>query len=326
MTLNVCDLPVVLTSLIFSTPAGNQSRKSLREWVVPPDPSTNHNIACDLHHGESAQWFFQGSMFGEWKLTGSLLWIYGKRMYFSKFHRSSLITGRVLSGLGEDHHLVRHHSPGTLRLDELSLPYSSSIIQNIVTLSEAGLASMAYFYFDFRDLDKQHIRNLLPSLLIQLSAQSEPRRDILSQLYLAHDNGEKTPRVGVMIQCLRDMLAISDQQPIYIILDALDECPNSSGIPSPREQVVSLVKDLVDLRLPYFHLCVTSRPEFDIRATLGPLALHSVSLHEESGQKKDIVDYVNSVVFSDSETMMKKWREQDKKMVVESLSEKADGM
>ena len=185
---------------------------------------------------------------------------------------------------------------------------------------------MAYFYFDFRDLDKQHIRNLLPSLLIQLSAQSEPRRDILSRLYLAHGSGEKKPRVGVMIQCLRDMLTISDQQPIYIILDALDECPNSSGIPSPRDQVLSLVKDLINLCLPHLHLCVTSRPEFDIRATLGPLALHSVSLHDQSGQKKDIVDYVNSVVFSDCETMMKKWREQDKKMVVESLSERADGM
>ncbi|KAN0140110.1 hypothetical protein V8E53_002006 [Lactarius tabidus] len=267
----------------------NQSRKSLREWVVPPNPSTNHNIACDLHHGETAQWFFQGSMFGEWKLTGSLLWVYGK--------------------------------PGSGKT-----VLCSSIIQNIVAQKEAGLASIAYFYFDFRDLDKQHIRNLLPSLLIQLSAHSDPCRDILSRLYLEHDNGEQKPRVGVMIQCLRDMLTISDKRPSYIILDALDECPNSSGIPSPREHVLSLVKGLVDLHLPHLHLCVTSRPEFDIRATLAPLALHSVSLHEESGQKKAIVDYVNSVVFSDSETMMKKWREQDKKMVVESLSEKADGI
>jgi hypothetical protein len=185
---------------------------------------------------------------------------------------------------------------------------------------------MAYFYFDFRDLDKQHIQNLLPSLLIQLSAQSDPRRDILSRLYLAHDNGEKKLRISVMKQCLRDMLTIFDERPIYIILDALDECPNSSGIPSPREQVLALVKELVNLCLPHLHICVTSRPEFDIRATLVPLALHSVSLHEESGQKQDIVDYVNSVVFSDAETMMKRWREEDKKMVVESLSEKADGM
>ncbi len=119
---------------------------------------------------------------------------------------------------------------------------------------------------------------------------------------------------------------VLDQRPTYIILDALDECPNSSGIPSPREQVLALVKELVDLRLPNLHLCVTSRPEVDIRATLGPLALHRVSLHEESGQKKDIIDYVNSVVYSDADTMMKKWREDEKKSVVETLSEKADGM
>jgi hypothetical protein len=121
------------------------------------------------------------------------------------------------------------------------------------------------------------------------------------------------------------MLTIPDQPPIYVILDALDECPNSYGIPSPPGQVLILVKQLMDLQLPHLHICVTSRPEFDIRATLGRLALHSVSLHDESGQKED--NYVKSVVYSDSEeTMMKKWREVDKKMVVESLSEKADGM
>ena len=128
------------------------------------------------------------------------------------------------------------------------------------------------------------------------------------------------------MQCLKDMLTIPNQSPIYIILDALDECPNSFGIPSPREQVLTLVNELMDLRLPRLHICITSRPEFDIRITLDRLALHSVSLHDESGQKKDIIDYVNSVVFSDSETVMKKWRDDDKKMVVESLSEKADGM
>ena len=123
------------------------------------------------------------------------------------------------------------------------------------------------------------------------------------------------------------MLTIPHQPPIYIILDALDECPNSYGVPTPRSQVLTLVKQLMDLRLPHLHVCVTSRPEFDIRATLGWLALRSVSLHEESGQKEDIVDYVKSVVYSDSdETMMKRWREEDKKMVVEALSEKADGM
>ena len=211
--------------------------------------------------------------------------------------------------------------------DQLTLPRSSAIIQDIQTLCKAGLGSIAYFYFDFRDLDKQNRRNILPSLLVQLSTQSSPRCDILHRLYLEHDNGSQKPTEAALTQCLKDMLTIPDQPPIYIILDALDECPNSYGVPSPRWQVLSLVEQLMDLRLPHLHVCVTSRPEFDIRATLGRLALHSVSLHDESGQRDDIVDYVRSVVYADSEeTMMKRWRDADKKMVVETLSEKADGM
>jgi hypothetical protein len=206
------------------------------------------------------------------------------------------------------------------------LPHSSAIIQDVEASCKAGLGSIAYFYFDFRDLDKQNLRNLLPSLLFQLSAQSSPRCDILHRLYVEHDHGTKMPTEAVLTQCLKDMLTIPNQPPIYIILDALDECPNSHGIPSPREQVLSLVTKLIDLQLPHLHICVTSRPEFDIRATLGRLALRSVSLHDESGQREDIIDYVKSVVYSDSETMMKRWRAEDKKMVVESLSEKADGM
>jgi hypothetical protein len=208
------------------------------------------------------------------------------------------------------------------------MQYSSAIIQDVETSCKEGLGSIAYFYFDFRDLDKQDRRNLLSSLLVQLSARSSPRCDILHRLYLDHDRGTKMPTEAVLTQCLKDMLTIPDQSPIYIILDALDECPNSYGIPSPRAQVLILIKQLIDLRLPHLHICVTSRPEFDIRATLGPLALtNSVSLHDESGQKEDIVDYVKSVVYSDSvETMMKRWRDEDKKMVVETLSEKADGM
>ena len=203
---------------------------------------------------------------------------------------------------------------------------SSAIIQDIQTSCKAGLGSIAYFYFDFRDLDKQNCRNLLPSLLVQLAAQSSRRCDVLHGLYLEHQEGTQKPTEAALTQCLKDMLTIPDQPPIYIILDAVDECPNSYGIPSPREQVLTLVEKLMGLRLPHLHICATSRPEFDIRANLGRLALHSVSLHDQSGQKEDIVNYVKSVVYSESETMMKRWRAEDKEMVVKSLSEQADGM
>src|ERR1700747_346063 len=60
---------------------GNQLRENLRRWLSPPDPSTNHNIACNAHHKQAATWFFEGRTYKEWKSTASdsLLWIHGKR-------------------------------------------------------------------------------------------------------------------------------------------------------------------------------------------------------------------------------------------------------
>jgi hypothetical protein len=203
---------------------------------------------------------------------------------------------------------------------------SSSIIQYIETMCKAGQASMSYFYFDFRDINKQNWHNLLHSLLTQFSTRSGPYCDILLRLYSAHDDGARQPSDDLLIQCLKEMLTLPDHPPIYLIIDALDECSNISGIPSPRERVLRLLKELVELRLPNLHICVTSRPEFDIRDFLVPLTSHLVSLHEESGQKEDIVEYVKSVVNSDSENFMRRWRREDKDFVIETLSERADGM
>jgi len=183
---------------------------------------------------------------------------------------------------------------------------------------------MAYFYFDFKDVDKQKLSNLLPSLLIQLSARSNPCCDILSRLYSTHDRGVRKPNDHVMISCLKEILALDADCPTYIIMDAIDECPLSSTVPSPREEVLGLVNELIDLRLPNLHICVTSRPELDIQAILESLAPHPVSLHNQSGQKQDIADYVSSFVHSDRR--MRRWRDEDKDLVIKTLPEKADGM
>jgi len=83
---------------------------------------------------------------------------------------------------------------------------------------------------------------------------------------------------------------------------------------------------LIDLQIPTLRICVTSRPEFDVRDVLEPLTSRRVSLHDQSGQKKDIEDYVRSVVYSDSEMIMRRWRKEDKEFVIKILAERADGM
>ncbi|KAI9443856.1 hypothetical protein H4582DRAFT_1042492 [Lactarius indigo] len=59
-----------------------QLRENLRKWQSPSDPSTNHVIASDRQHEGTAEWFCKGNIFEEWKATGSLLWVHGKRMPF----------------------------------------------------------------------------------------------------------------------------------------------------------------------------------------------------------------------------------------------------
>ena len=188
----------------------------------------------------------------------------------------------------------------------------------------AGLATMAYYYFDFRDVKKQDRYGLLTSLLSQLSAKSGSFSGVLSRLYSNHAGRTGNPTTSALTKCLKDMLDLPSQGPIYIIVDALDECPDLTGTPSAREEVLELVQELVGLKLSNLHLCVASRPEIDIRKTLEPLGPLQISLHDESGQRDDIIEYIKSVVHSDRK--MRSWRHEDKELVIKVLSEKADGM
>ncbi|KAH8978398.1 ankyrin repeat-containing domain protein [Lactarius akahatsu] len=261
--------------------------QKLKRWLSPPDPSTNYNIGLRDLHKETATWFLEGRIFQEWYSMGSLLWIHGK--------------------------------PGSGK----SI-LCSTIIQRLISLCDDGRASVAYFYFDFRDDKKKHLHDLLPSLLVQFAAQSIPCCDIISRVYSTHGKGMQTPSDEVLINCLVNILSTVTQHPIYIIVDALDECLNTSGVRSPRERVLGLMKHLINLHLPNLHICVTSRPEIDIRIRLEPLTSRRVSLHDQTGHREDIAKYINSevgVVANDNT-----WREDDKELVIETLSQKADGM
>ena len=201
---------------------------------------------------------------------------------------------------------------------------SSSIIEDIKSIRLTGLALVAYYYFDFKDTGKQDRRGLLSSLLTQLCTQSHYGYNMLSKLYEAHEKGSQQPKEATLIGCLEDILSFSGYGRVYIIVDAVDESPNNPGIPSPREKVLQLIKDLVDLPHPGIRVCITSRPEVDIRTVIEPLASHTVSLHDEGGQKRDIINYIKFVVRSDAN--MRKWRQEDWQLVIDLLSQKANGM
>ncbi|KAI0274204.1 hypothetical protein BGY98DRAFT_1188657 [Russula aff. rugulosa BPL654] len=248
----------------------HQSREKLRTWLAPPNPSVNHNTAHDTQHDGTANWFIQGPTFDEWKTNGSLLWIRGN------------------PGCGKS-------------------ILCSAIIEKIKDLRKSRSALLAYYYFDFKDATKRDVRGLLTSLLLQLIDDSDPCWDLLSQLHETCRDGSEQPSEAALAQYLNGMLDLPGQIPTYIIIDALDECPNNTGTPSAREKVLDFVEDLVQSKHSNLFICITSRPEQDINTALNPLTPPSrrVSLHEEGGQIEDINNF---------------------DLVIRVLSERAQGM
>ena len=191
-------------------------------------------------------------------------------------------------------------------------------------MRKAGLASLAYFYCDFRDKGKTDLRGLLSSLLNQLCHQSDAYYDVLFKFYSKHTNYLKGPSDMALTECLKDLIYLPGLAPMYLIVDALDECPKTSGSLSPRSKVLKLIEELINLRLPNLRICVTSRPEIDLKDVLDPLIPSSVSLHDEPGQKRDIEDFIKSVIYTDPDNKI--WGEGHKQLVVDDISGKADGM
>ncbi|KAH8981197.1 hypothetical protein EDB86DRAFT_2834971 [Lactarius hatsudake] len=269
-----CDEAFVLDRFYYCGPValkpgtGDRLQREPRSWLTPPDPSPNYNTAREIHQDGTATWFCEGSIFAGWCAKGSLLWIHGK------------------AGSGK-------------------FILMSAIIREIDRMRKAGLALMAYFFFDFRDTKKQHRRDLLFSLLFQLSARSDACHHIFSQFCLDHDEGVQQPSDVALSHCLMDMLKVPAQPPAYITIDVLDESSNISGIPTTREKVLQFLEDLVNLQLPNVHICVSSRPEM----TFGPFSnpwrcsafflIHfyrcsAFRFTTESGKMADISGYIKS--------------------------------
>jgi NACHT domain len=201
---------------------------------------------------------------------------------------------------------------------------SSTIIEHVDSMRKAGLASLAFFYFDFREDQKKELRGLLSSLLVQLCHQSDSYYHILSDFYLEHAKGSRHPSDDALARCLKELLKLPGLPPVYIIVDALDECPSTSAFPSPRSEVLNLLEELIISQIPNLRICVTSRPETDIKDVLNDLIFRSISLHEQSKQKKDIEEYIKSAI--NTHPKNRRWKAEHKELVIDVLTRKADGM
>ena len=58
-----------------------------------------------------------------------------------------------------------------------------------------------------------------------------------------------------LVLCLESILKLSGHPPLYLIVDALDECSTTSDTPPAREKVLMLVRQLTTSKYTNLRMC-----------------------------------------------------------------------
>ncbi|KAI9772207.1 MAG: hypothetical protein M1839_002525 [Geoglossum umbratile] len=263
----------------------SSEQQKMLEWLSSVDPSTNHNIAVRKREPKTGVWFLESDDFHSWMRSCGFLWLHG------------------IPGCGKT-------------------VLCSTIIEAVkeVCLADAT-QKLAYFYFDFRDTEKQDVAVLLRSLIRQLCAGESDFPQVVETIY----NRYKTPGHEPTVEELTSTLfSIIDglRKEIYIIMDALDEYP-ANAAKSNRQELLDQIKRMIEHKSERLHILATSRNEHDIRLTLGTPAAGGISI-QSSNVDVDIGMYIRTRLAEDP--MLKLLPSNAKVNIEAKLGEGAHGM
>ncbi|MCJ1437731.1 hypothetical protein MMC27_007118 [Xylographa pallens] len=258
-------------------------RTSMVKWLTVTDPSFNYRAALKKHQPSTGEWFLELEQFRKWKDTrSSLLWLHG------------------IPGCGK-----------TI--------LSSTIVKHLISeYTSQPKIVIAYFYFDFNTGEKQNVSNCLSSLVGQICHQSGLVLEVLEELYEKCSNGNQKVAPCDLIKVMRIYATGGDPQDIYIVLDALDECPEGDL----RDEVLKLITDLCSWSASKIHLIVTSRQESDIQEALIPLLTWPAIPIQGARVRGDIEAYVDHQIT----TYLRRLSTDLKEEIKDTLLQGANGM
>ena len=104
----------------------------------------------------------------------------------------------------------------------------------------AGLATVAYYHFGFRDVKNKDCHGLF-SFIFQLSAKSDSCYNVLSELCSNNNRDMREPDIDALKECLADMLGLPGQGHIIYNCRCSRRMPQCFGTPSARGDVLESV-------------------------------------------------------------------------------------
>ncbi|KAF3261587.1 hypothetical protein TWF192_008053 [Orbilia oligospora] len=258
-----------------------EKRQDIYRWLSPPDSSTNYNAAIKEHLQGSGLWFIESSKFSEWKIQrNSRLWLHG------------------IPGCGKT--------------------ILSSIV--IAHLKQIYSGQLLYFYFDYKDVDKQSLEGMLRGLINQLYYRSRRNSGVLESLFTSHHYGEDQPSCQSLRTTFLSMAEKTGE--IWLVLDALDECNREK-----RKELMLWINEInASSEERNIHLLITSRPEADIESEVRKYIAESCIISVGSELiSEDINAYIRFRVAGDAE--FSRWKSRVEQTEIEDvLAKKANGM
>ncbi|KAF8509947.1 hypothetical protein JB92DRAFT_466863 [Gautieria morchelliformis] len=268
--------------------------QEIYKWLAAPDHRSKHRNACNLRQAMTGSWFIEGKHFQEWReVPHSFLWLHGIRM---------------LSKLGDMcFPLIDCRSwRGKTIL-------CSTIVEELSRHCRSDpLLAMASFYFDFNNKDTPPDA-VLRSLIAQLSVQCASTPHALESLF-SKTGQDGAPGQEDLMSTLKTI--ISGFQAMYIVFDALDECPE-------RSRFLAVIREIHGWEFGLLHLLATSRKERDIEEALSGLISQEVRM-DENLVDGDIRVHVSRTLEDDIKFRMCTAEEKEKMMA--ALMEGAHGM
>jgi len=204
------------------------------------------------------------------------------------------------------------------------MPDSSTIINHLTEIcNEIPTSLLAYFYFDFNDAKKQSAQNCLALLVAQLCNQVDQIPEGLVDVYENCGRGSSIPKVNDLVSCIALFAKMEEVENIFLVLDALDECPKFEG-DSQRTELLKVLETVNGFDSSNIHLIVTSRQEIDIRDALIPLLSVPALSIQGTPTASDIQIYIRSQL--SVEPKLSCWPADVKLEIETALSNGADGM
>ncbi|KAI1738955.1 hypothetical protein F4680DRAFT_466763 [Xylaria scruposa] len=127
---------------------------------------------------------------------------------------------------------------------------SSLVINHLRKTSDRHGVGVVFLYCNYKEDKERKVVNLLSALLKQLVQELPYTPAIVQALYETHKDRKTQPSLSDISTTIRHVL--EDYREVFIVVDALDECPD--------EYRDNLLSELKNLQVPRVRLMVTSRP------------------------------------------------------------------